>query len=194
MLKKLHRLGVKVVGGAKRFGNKHKGKIALVGAVAGGVAHANAEFNRDGPNKRARARTRAEELMNAIADEDQADAVSRHNELMSGARQQPQGGGNLAEVEAEAPGVIGMVRNIPKVANKLEAGAKSVEDASVLKKGKAVQSAVVDITGAINEPTKKAKKKADKFNEQNRRFLAGEMSDKEAKKFIKKKARRERKK
>ena len=194
MLKKLHRLGVKIVGGAKRFGNKHKGKIALVGAIAGGVAHANAEFNRDGPNKRARARTRAEEIMNAIADDDQAEAVSRHNELMSGARQQPQGGGNLAEVEAEAPGVIGMVRNIPKVANKLEAGAKSVEDASVLKKGKAVQSAVVDITGAINEPTKRAKKKADKFNEQNRRFLAGEMSDKEAKKFIKKKARREAKK
>ena len=194
VFKRIHRLGTKIIGGAKRLGNKHKGKILLVGAVAGGVAHGNAEFNKDGPNKRARATTKTEAIMGRIADEEQEEAVNRHNELMATAKPQPQGGGNLAPIQAQAPGIIGMVGNIPKVASKIEAGAKSVESAGVFKKPKAVQSAVVDITGAINEPTKRAKKKASKFNTQQEKFLAGDMTDKEAKKFIKKKKKKDAKK
>jgi len=194
MLGGVKRFGNKVVGSVKNFGNKHKGKILVVGAIAGGVAHGNAEFNKDGPNKRERGRSNAERIMNTIADEEQTEAVNRHNELMTTAKPQPTGGGNLKSVEAKAPGIIGMVGNIPKVASKIEAGAKNVESAGVFKKGKAVQSAVVDITGAINEPTKRAKKKADKFNAKQDKFLAGEMTDKEAKKFIKKKRKKDRKK
>ena len=191
---KIKRFGVKQVGKVKRFGNKHKGKIAVVGAIALAVHHGNTEFNKDGPNKRARARTKAEALMNAVADEEQEEAVQAHNELMANARPQPQGGGNLAPVEPAKPGVVGIIGNIPKVANKLEAGAKSVEEAGVFKKGKKAQAAVVDVASAINEPTKRAKKKASKFNEEQRRFLAGEMTDKQAAKFIKKKAKRDAKK
>lgn len=194
VFKKIQRFGNKQVGKVKRFGNKHKGKIALLGAVAGGLAFAESEYQKDGPNKRARASRDAERIMGRIADEEQDEAVERHNQLLANAPQQPVGSGNLSSVEPQAPGIIGMVGNIPKVASKLEKGAKSVEDAGVLKKGKAVQSAVVDITGAINEPTKKAKKKADKFNQEQARFLAGEMTDKEARKFIKKKRRRDAKK
>jgi len=193
MLGKVKRLGQKAVGGVKRFGNKHKGKVLLVGAIAGGVAHGNAEFNKDGPNKRERAKSKAESIMNTIADEEQTEAVNKHNELMATAKPQPQGGGNLAPIEAKAPNIIGMVGNIPKVASKIEAGAKSVESAGVFKKGKAVQSAVVDVTAALNEPTNRAKKKADKFNAKQQKFLAGEMTDKEAKKFIKKKQKKQKK-
>ena len=188
---KIQRFGNKQIGKVKRFGNKHKGKIALLGAVVGSLAYAETEYQKDGPNKRARASSEAERIMNVVADEEQQDAVNRHNELLANAPQQPIGGGNLSPVEAQSPGIIGMVGNIPKVANKLEAGAKQVEEAGVFKKGKAVQEAVVDITGAINEPTKKAKKKADKFNQEQARFLAGEMTDKEARKFIKKKKKRD---
>ena len=193
MLGGIKRFGNKVVGSVKNFGEKHKGKILVVGAIAGGVAHGNAEFNKDGPNKRARASENAERIMNTIADEEQSEAVNRHNEIMASAKPQPQGGGNLKSVEPKAPNLLGMVGNIPKVASKIEAGAKNVESAGVFKKGKAVQSAVVDITGAINEPTKRAKKKANKFNARQDKFLAGEMTDKEAKKFIKKKNKKDKK-
>lgn len=191
---KVKRFGEKQVGKVKRFGNKHKGKIAVLGAIAGGLAYAESEYQKDGPNKRARATTEAERIMGRIADEEQDEAVQAHNQLMATARPQPQGRGNLAPVEPAKPGLVGMVGNIPKAANKLEAGARSVEEAGVFKKGKKAQEAVVDVASAINEPTKKAKKKADKFNAEQARFLAGEMTDKEARKFIKKKAKRDAKK
>lgn len=194
MIQRLKRFGNKQVGNVKAFGKKHQGKIALLGAIVGGAAYAESEYQKDGPNKRARAATETERIMGRIADEEQEDAVQAHNELMANARPAPVGGGNLAPIEPAKPGIVGMVGNIPKAANKLEAGARSVEDAGVFKKGKKAQSAVVDVAAAINAPTKKAKKKADKFNAEQARFLAGEMTDKQAAKFIKKKAKRDAKK
>lgn len=194
VFKKVSRLGQKAVGGIKRFGHKHKGKIAVLGAIAGGLAYAESEYQKDGPNKRARATADAERIMGRIAEVDQREAEELHNKLMDKAQPQPQGGGNLAPVEPAKPGVIGMVGNIPKATQQLEAGVRAVEEAGVFKKGKKAQEVAVGVTAAINEPTKRAKKKADKFNEENRRFLAGEMTDKEARKFIKKKAKRDRKK
>ncbi len=193
MIQRLKRFGNKQVGNVKAFGKKHQGKIALLGAIVGGVAYAESEYQKDGPNKRARGAADAERIMGRIADEEQEDAVQAHNQLMEAARPAPVGGGNLAPIQPAKPGIVGMVGNIPKVANKLEAGARSVEEAGVFKKSKKAQEAVVSVTAAINEPTKRAKKKADKFNAEQARFLAGEMTDKEARKFIKKKAKRERK-
>ena len=183
----IRRLGNKLVGSIKRFGDKHKGKILVVGAIAGGVAHGNAEFDKDGPNKRARAATKAEELMNVqeeeYNEEQQSKAKIKHDKLMADAKPAPQGKGNL-QMKAKDPNILQVGMNIPKALKASEKGAKNIKDSKLLKKGKAVEGAAVDVLGQLNAPSKKQQK----IVSQSQKFAAGDMSDAEAQDYINKKA------
>ena len=179
------RFGKKIVGGIKNFGNKHKGKIAVVGAIAGAVHHGNTEFDKDGPNKRARAAKKAEELMNVQEDEHQAaeqkKAVEAHNKLMAAAKPQPIKKGNIGK-KAKDPGLLQMGKNIPKAVKKAGKAGKEVEQAGLLKKGKKIEKGVVGVLDELNAPSKKEQKRVS----EEQRYLQGEMSDAEARAYIQK--------
>ena len=187
VFKRIHRLGAKIVGGAKRFGAKHKGKIMVIGALAGAVHHGNTEFDKDGPNKRARATARAEGLMNTVEEEHQEEqqykAKEAHDKLMASAKAAPQGKGNL-QMKAKDPNILQVAGNIPKALKAGEKGAKNIQGSKLLKKGKAVEGAAVGVLEELNAPSKKQQKIAS----QAQKFAAGEMSDAEAQEFINKKA------
>lgn len=177
VFKRIHRLGVKLVGGAKRFGSKHKGKIAVVGAVAGAGAFVSGAEDR----VKTRAGERAKDIMNVLDDEAQAEAQQQHDNLMK-EKAIPQPKSGFAPKPAKDPGLIQTAKNIPGALKQAEKSGEDIQSAKVLKKGKALQQAGVDILGAVNKPSKKEQKRVS----EEQRFIDGLMSEKEAQAFIKK--------
>lgn len=174
----IKRFGNKLIGGIKRFGHKHKGKVAVVGAIAAGAgaAYASGEEDRIKNN----AARRAEEIMNTLDKERESEAQAAHDRLMKDAQPQPQRG--FAPKPAKSPGLIQTAINIPGTLKQAEKSAQQIESSSVLQKGKAIQKGAVDTLGAVTAPSKKEQKRVS----QEQRFLEGKMSDAEAQEFIKK--------
>ena len=79
------------------------------------------------------------------------------------------------------------------IKDKARETATTIKDASLLQKIPAAQQGAVDIVSAVNKPSRRSLKKARKINEEQRRFIEGEMTDKEAKKFIKKRGKKAKK-
>lgn len=180
------RIGKKFVGKVKQLGNKHAGKLAVIGAIASAGAKAHYD---SGSEQRVKdnASKRAAELMNIQEDEYQAEqerkAKEAHDKLMEGAKPQPQGKGNIGQ-PAQDPNLLQVGLNVPRALKAGEKGAKNVEGAKLLKKGKAVEGAAIDVLGELNAPSKKEQKRVS----EEQRFLQGLMSDSEAKAYINKKA------
>ena len=173
----IKRIGRKFVGTLKRLGHKHKGKIAVVGAIGAGAVYASGAEDR----AKDQATKRAEQIMNTIDDERQEEAQQAHDNLMKEkAIPKPQSG--FEPKPAKAPGIIQTAKNIPGTLKQAEQSAQSVESAKVLKKSKAIQKGAVDVLGAATAPSKKEQKRVS----QEQRFLEGQMSDAEAQAFIKK--------
>lgn len=172
------RVGKKFVGRLKRLGHKHKGKIAVVGAIGGAAAFASGAEERVKGYETAR----AEKIMNTIADENQAEAQEAHDNLMK-EKAIPKPPSGFAPKPPKPPGFIQTAKNIPGTLKQAEQSAQSVESAKVLKKSKAIQKGAVDVLGAATAPSKKEKKRVS----EEQRYLEGEMSEAEAKAFIKKK-------
>lgn len=182
MFSKLKRFGNKLVGGVKRIGHKHKGKIAVIGAIGAGAAAAKYQ---DGAEERIRTQAGkdAERIMNALADEEQREAEQAHQNLMSGAKQQPVKSGNIGQA-AKEPGLTQIAKNIPSTLQKAAKSSKDIQDASLLKKGGKIEQGAVDVLGEITKPSKKEQKRV----AEEQRFLSGEMSSQEAEAYIAKKA------
>lgn len=180
------RLGNKLVGGLKNFGNKHKGKLAFIGAIAVGGAKAHYDSGEE-QRVKDKAAKRAEALMNIEEDKYQAEqerkAKEAHDNLMAGAKPQPKGKGNIGQA-AKDPNLLQVGLNVPRALKAGEKGAKNIEGAKLLKKGKAVEGAALDVLGELNAPSKKEQKRVS----EEQRFLKGEMSDAEAQAYINKKA------
>ena len=175
----IKRFGKKLIGGIKRFGHKHKGKVAVVGAIAAGAgaAYASGEEDRIKNN----AARRAEEIMNTLDKERESEAQAAHDRLMK-EKAVPQPESGFTPKPAKSPGLIQTAINIPGTLKQAEKSAQEIESSSVLKKGKAIQKGAVDTLGAVTAPSKKEQKRVS----EEQRFLQGQMSDAEAQEFIKK--------
>ena len=175
------RLGKKVVGSVKRFGNKHAGKIAVIGAVAGAGAKAHYDSGEDDRNRAEAGRT-AERLMNEDNDNRQKEAEAAHNKLLASAKPAPKGKGNIGN-KAKDPNILQVAGNIPKALKKAEKVGRDVEGASLLRKGKKIETGVNQVLGELNQPSKKEQKRVSEED----KFLQGGMSDAEARAYIEKK-------
>lgn len=174
----LKRFGKKFIGTIKRIGHKHKGKIAVVGAIGAGAAFASGAEER----VKDQATRRAENIMNTIDDERQEEAQQAHDNLMK-EKAIPKPPSGFAPKPPKPPGIIQTVKNIPGTLKQAEKAAQDIESAKVLKKSKAIQKGTVDTLGVATAPSKKEKKRVT----EEQRFLDGEMSEAEAQAFIKKK-------